>query len=158
MPLGTTAKATIASAVFYAAIAGGAISSAAMTASPAPQPAITAQEQSPHMSASNAVVTGTFSGASNHVTTGRADIIKTDTGYALVLSDDFYLDGAPDPVIGFGTDGAYKAASQFTDLSKKRGGQRYDLPANFIPANFNQVFIWCERFSVPLGIANLTAT
>jgi len=102
-----------------------------------------------------AELSGSFEGRSKHVTTGEVTIVKTSTGYELVLADNFFLDGAPDPVIGFGDNGKYNTSTTFTKLEKIRGGQRYALPQGFVHANFSQVFIWCERFSVPLGVANI---
>ena len=45
---------------------------------------------------------GTFSGRSDHVTTGQVALEKTATGYQLRFSSDFELDGAPDPVVAIG--------------------------------------------------------
>ena len=101
------------------------------------------------------VTEGSFIGASDHETRGTATIVKTDAGYELRLSGDFYLDGAPTPVLGFGVDGEYVHASQFADLRSKRGAQSYPLPASFDPANVDQLFVWCERFDIPLGVADL---
>ena len=99
---------------------------------------------------------GNFEGRSKHITSGDVSIVKTATGYELVLADNFFLDGAPDPVIGFGDNGKYNKSTTFTELGKKTGRQTYTLPTNFNPANFSQVFIWCEKFSVPLGVATLS--
>lgn len=101
------------------------------------------------------IQTGQFEGRSDHITKGTAKIIQTADGYELVLGGDFYLDGAPDPVIGFGNNGEYDTATQFTQLRKKRGTQTYELPAGFTPGTHSQVFVWCEKFSVPLGVATL---
>lgn len=99
---------------------------------------------------------GTFSGRSDHITTGTASLVKTDAGYQLVLSADFELDGAPDPIVAFGNNETYDAANKLGALKNRTGAQRYDLPANFTPANFSQVYVWCEKFNVPLGVATLT--
>ena len=51
-------------------------------------------------------LSGTFTGASDHITTGGVQIVKTADGGAVVILDtDFSLDGAPDPRVGFGKDG-----------------------------------------------------
>ena len=99
---------------------------------------------------------GSFDGRSKHVTSGEVSIVKTATGYKLVLADNFFLDGAPDPVIGFGDNDKYNTSTTFTKLEKTTGRQTYVLPKDFVPANFSQVFIWCERFSVPLGVATIS--
>ncbi len=101
------------------------------------------------------LVTGEFSGRSDHVTTGGVSVVESATGYQLVLADDFSLDGAPDPTLGFGKDGAFDEESQFSALNSISGGQVYDLPASFDPSAYNEVYVWCEQFSVPLGVAPL---
>lgn len=100
---------------------------------------------------------GAFSGRSDHVTSGTATIVKTDAGYQLVLSADFVLDGAPDPVVALGNGETYNVSNKLGALKNRTGGQRYDIPANLTPSNFTEVYIWCEQFSVPLGVAVLAA-
>jgi len=103
----------------------------------------------------NLIAQGQFEGRSDHVTFGETYIMKTNSGYALVLADDFFLDGAPTPVLGFGNNGEYIKSSQFAKLDKKSGRQTYTLPANFTPGEFNEIYVWCERFSIPLGVAKI---
>jgi len=62
-------------------------------------------------------------------------LVKTGSGYALNFAADFSLDGAPDPIVAVGS---------------------YALPASFSPANFSEVYVWCEKFNVPLGVATLS--
>jgi len=100
--------------------------------------------------------TGTFAGKSDHVTTGTASIVKTEGGYSVVLGEDFSLDGAPDPKVGLGKDG-YKKETKLGKLQSKSGRQSYAIPAEIDPSNYNEVWIWCERFNVPLGVATLEA-
>lgn len=100
------------------------------------------------------IAAGAFSGLSDHVTVGGVAIHKDDEGYVVVLGEDFSLDGAPDPVLGFG-DGSYVAASKFSSLRNKDGKQSYRLPAEIDPTGFTQIYVWCEQFSVPLGVATL---
>ncbi len=100
--------------------------------------------------------TGTFSGRSDHVTTGKVTLEKTANGFQLNFASDFFLDGAPDPIVAIGNDDKYLAANKISTLKNKTGSQVYQLPANFTPGQFSQVYVWCEKFSVPLGIAELS--
>lgn len=100
------------------------------------------------------VATGEFSGLSDHVTTGDVTIRKDGASYIVVLEANFSLDGAPDPTLGFGN-GDFIAETQFSALNSKTGKQVYTLPAGLDPADFSQIYVWCEQFSVPLGVATL---
>jgi len=84
-------------------------------------------------------------------------LVKTPKGYRLNFAPDFSLDGAPDPVVAIGNGEVYDAANKLGPLENITGRQSYALPADFTPADFTQVIVWCEKFSVPLGVANLTA-
>jgi hypothetical protein len=105
--------------------------------------------------AEDVLASGTFAGASGHKTSGGVAVVRTDAGAMVVLQEDFSLDGAPDPKVGFGRDGAYDKSSQLAPLGANKGHQTYQLPASVDPAKYNEVYIWCERFSVPLGVAKL---
>ena len=106
--------------------------------------------------ADTVAATGTFTGASDHITTGGVSIIKTAGGGAVVILDkDFSLDGAPDPRVGFGVDGKYVDASDLGVLTSKDGLPVYVVPASVNVDDFNEVYIWCRKFSVPLGVAAL---
>jgi len=83
------------------------------TQNSAPSPA-TSQAQN-----LGALASGTFSGRSDHITTGLVTLVKTSDGYYLEFADDFTLDGAP--------------------------------------GEFSQVYVWCEKFDVPLGVATLAS-
>ena len=99
---------------------------------------------------------GTFEGRSDHVTTGGVSLKKDGDQYYLVLEEDFSLDGAPAPTLGFGN-GEFVAASEFSALRKHTGMQSYKLPDNFDPSKYTEVYLWCSEFSVPLGVAPLSA-
>lgn len=103
------------------------------------------------------VLNGTFTGRSDHITTGTARIVGEPGSYTLVFDADFELDGAPDPVVGFGADGSYDPQSSLGALQKKVGAQSYQLPSDFNPAQQSEVYVWCDQFSVPLGVAALSA-
>lgn len=100
---------------------------------------------------------GTFTGASDHITTGGVSIVKTDNGGTVVILDtNFSLDGAPDPSVGFGVDGQFVPASDIGKLTNINGLQVYVVPASINVDDFNEVYIWCEKFAVPLGVAELS--
>ena len=99
---------------------------------------------------------GNFSGRSDHVTTGQVSLERTASGYQLNFAADFFLDGAPDPVVAFGNGETFAVANKIGVLKNRTGAQVYTLPANFKPGQFSQVYVWCEQFSVPLGVADLT--
>ena len=104
---------------------------------------------------SQTIASGEFSGRSDHVTKGKVDIIKTVNGYQLILGTDFFLDKAPDPIVALGNGDKFVLENKISGLKNKRGEQVYNLPASLIPAQFSQAYIWCERFDLPLGIADL---
>lgn len=107
-------------------------------------------------SASETVATGTFGGTNNHVTTGEVSIVKTPNGGAVVILDsDFNLDGAPDPSVGFGKDGEYVAAASLGELGEHSGLQVFVVPDSVNVEDFNEIYIWCDEFSVSLGVATL---
>lgn len=103
-----------------------------------------------------AVSSGTFTGESDHITTGGVEIIKNaDGSHTIVLGDDFSLDGAPDPRVGLGKDGHFNGNTDSGKLGNLTGSQSFVVPAGIDVADFNEVYIWCEKFSVPLGVAKL---
>lgn len=107
--------------------------------------------------ASEAVRTasGTFIGKSNHVTTGGGSVARVDGQWVVILEGDFFFDGAPDPRVALGSNGFRKDAT-LAPLAASTGEQVYVIPAGLDVADFNEIWIWCEKFSVPLGVAKLS--
>lgn len=101
------------------------------------------------------LASGQFSGRSDHITEGQVTLEKTAAGYQLVFAADFDLDGAPDPVVALGNSETFVAANKIGKLKNKSGRQVYQLPAGFTPEQFSEVYVWCEKFSLPLGVAKL---
>lgn len=94
----------------------------------------------------------TFKGVNNHVTTGRVEIAKKGNGYVINLLDDFTFDGAPDPKIALGNNG-YDKSTLMGLLKKNTGASSYEVPAGINPDDYNEVWVWCEKFAVGLGVA-----
>jgi len=107
------------------------------------------------LAAEKVLASGTFVGASDHATSGGVSVVQTDAGAMVVLEENFSHDGAPDPKVGFGKDGVYDAKSQLAPLAANTGRQTYPVPGAVDPAKYNEVYIWCEKYSVPLGVAKL---
>jgi len=98
---------------------------------------------------------GMFQGASGHATSGSAAILVKDGKHFVSLGRDFVFDGAPDPKVALGRDG-YRREGLLGALEGNSGAQSYEIPAELDPHDFNEVWIWCEQFNVPLGLAKLT--
>ncbi len=98
---------------------------------------------------------GTFIGASNHATSGHVSIFRSGKTWVVSFADDFSFDGAPDPKVGFGNKGKFDAKSTLAPLKNNSGAQIYVVPGDVDVGDYLQVFLWCEKFSVPLGIADL---
>ena len=98
---------------------------------------------------------GTFEGLSDHVTTGHAGIARAGKQWVVILEDDFTFDGAPDPRVALGNNG-YDKNTNLSLLASNNGKQVYAIPAGLNVANFNEVWIWCKKFNVPLGKAKLS--
>lgn len=94
---------------------------------------------------------GTFSGAARYGISGTAEI----AGNQVNLLDDFRFGSAPDPKVALGKDG-YDPATLMGKLTNLSGASSYTVPAGIDAAQYNEVWIWCERFNVPLGVAKLT--
>ncbi len=101
------------------------------------------------------IATGQFTGASDHITTGGVSVVTTADGTYIVLGDDFSLDGAPDPHVSLGKAGTYDPATEAGLLKNLTGPGRYKLPAGIDASAYDEVYIWCVKFSVPLGVAQL---
>ena len=116
--------------------------------------ALPASIAGPALAQETTLGTGTFVGASGHETSGGVSIVQTAAGTTVVFGSDFSFDGAPDPKIGFGHDG-FDEASLIAPLQSNSGAQTYVVPATLDVSQYNEVYVWCEEFSVPLGVARL---
>ena len=105
--------------------------------------------------AGEVVAQGTFEGASGHSTSGRVTIEQDGDGYIAILQGNFDFDGAPDPKLGFGKNGSYDGSSKIAHLGKLKGYQVYKIPAGIDVGAYDEFYVWCEKYSVPLGVAKL---
>jgi Electron transfer DM13 len=102
---------------------------------------------------------GMFAGAHDHVVSGSYSITMQEGKAALVLGDDFSLDGAPDPYIVLSADdmGSGMHTLNLGRLKRKQGSSTFVIPAGTDLAAYRQVLVWCKRFNVTLGRAELAA-
>ena len=100
------------------------------------------------------LASGSFEGRNDHIVTGQVDVVESNGKYIIQLAEDFSLDNAPDPKVGLGKNG-YDASTKAGNLIALTGASSYELPTNINAQDYNEVYIWCEKFDVPLGIAQL---
>jgi len=97
--------------------------------------------------------TGSLKGLNNHVSSGTVTVMKDGDSVVIDFGEDFVFDGAPDPKVAFGKDGKYDPATLIKLLESNSGAQRYTVPATINAADYNEVYIWCEKYSVGLAVA-----
>lgn len=134
-------------AVLLLAAAGG-------CAQTGPEPA-PAPPRASHAVTGLETATGSFVGASGHETSGTASVFWTGSQWVVSLGSDFQHDGAPAAVVGLGNEGVYDPASQLGPLQSNSGAQVYPLVPGVDIGDYLEVYVWCEDFAVPLGVAAL---
>lgn len=97
---------------------------------------------------------GKFKGVSGHVTKGHAKLVTKNGKTFVELQGDFWFDGAPDPKVALGRNG-YDRTTLMGPLKSNTGAQTYQLAGEVDVSSFNEVWIWCEKFDVGLGVASL---
>lgn len=97
---------------------------------------------------------GSFEGKSGHKASGEVSIERAGGRWFVRLAKNFRLDRAPDPRVALGKDG-YDASTSLGRLKSRRGSDRYLLPDSIDPAKYNEVWLWCKAFEVPLAVAKL---
>ena len=98
------------------------------------------------------LASGELSGRSGHEASGTVQLLQTEQGLVLQLAENFRFDGAPAPRLGFGRNG-FQHNSRFAPLSRNSGLQQYAV--SVAPLQYNEFWIWCDKFDVPIGYAKL---
>ena len=97
-----------------------------------------------------------------HETTGKASLIRLTNGTTIVRLTDFKTSDGPDVKVWLSVNPASKAEgardAKYVDLGDLKGtvgNQNYPVPAAAADQTWGSVVIWCDRFSVPFGAADL---
>ncbi|RSM63018.1 electron transporter [Amycolatopsis sp. WAC 01376] len=137
-----------------------------VAAQPSAQPSVqTSGSATPAPKEPAVVATGALI-SHEHTTSGDVRILRAADGSLVLRLENLDTSNGPDlrvwltdaPVIpGKGgwfvfDDGAYVSAGK---LKGNKGSQNYTLPAGTDLARYSSVTIWCERFSVSFGAAEL---
>jgi hypothetical protein len=104
---------------------------------------------------------GTFI-SREHETTGTARILRLPNGQTILRLEDFETSNGPALFVYLsqnpaqGEDGAFD--DSYIDLGPLKGNigdQNYEVPPEIDPLGYTSVVVWCDRFSVSFGAADL---
>ena len=109
------------------------------------------------------IFTGNFVDRS-HPTSGRADVLNDGSTQRFLRFEDFETDNGPDLNVYLSTAGADADTGAFDDdfidlgdLKGNIGTQNYEIPADVDLDRYSTVVIWCVRFGVAFGAAEINA-
>ena len=101
----------------------------------------------------------------SHPTTGNAIVLGDGTGQRFLRFEDFRTDNGPDLNVYLSSAPQDAPAGQFDDdfidlgdLKGNVGSQNYEIPRDVDLSRYSTVVIWCVRFSVIFGAAELVAS
>lgn len=99
--------------------------------------------------------TGSLSGRSGYKVKGTVSV----TDDAVTLKSDYVFDPSknpPDIKIGFGNGEKYAKGSKIHEkLTVKKGEASFKIPAGIDTSKYNELYIYCEQFTVILAVAKL---
>jgi Electron transfer DM13 len=109
------------------------------------------------------VAVGSFV-SQEHTTSGQALVVDVPGGGRTLRFEGFDTSNGPDLRVYLSTaqaDADWKAFDDdFVELGKlkgNKGDQNYEIPAGLDLGKYGRAVIWCKRFSVPFGVAALSA-
>ncbi|MEP5729234.1 MAG: DM13 domain-containing protein [Sulfitobacter sp.] len=104
--------------------------------------------------------TGQLSGRQGYKVSGTISVKKDGDTTQVILNDDYLFDPSknpPDIKIGFGNGEKYAKGSKIHDnLTVKKGAATFTVPASIDTDKFNEIYIYCEKFTVILAAAKLS--
>lgn len=109
------------------------------------------------------IFTGDFVDRS-HPTSGRADVLNDGSTQRFLRFEDFETDNGPDLNVYLSTASADAETGAFDDdfidlgdLKGNIGTQNYEIPVDVDLDRYSTVVIWCVRFGVVFGAADISA-
>jgi hypothetical protein len=98
-----------------------------------------------------------------HSTSGVATIYRLEDGRRFLRIDDLHTSNGPALFVYLSANPAGGRESAFDDrylnlggLKGNIGSQNYEIPAEAVLADYSSVVIWCDRFDVAFGAADLS--
>ncbi len=100
---------------------------------------------------------GGFVGTKKFKVTGTTEVFRRNKQWFIRLGPNFSESGAPDPKVALGNKaaGGYQPGT-ILGLIEANGESIYALTPGLDIGDYDQVWIWCEKFNVPIGHADLT--
>ncbi|MCG5468965.1 DM13 domain-containing protein [Micromonospora sp. LAH09] len=103
-----------------------------------------------------------------HETTGSAEIVRLADGRHQLVMRDLRTSNGPDLRVWLTDQPVTRGTAgwrvfddgrwvELARLKGNKGNQVYELPASVDPRDFRSVSIWCKRFAVSFGAADLTS-
>ncbi|MET9279615.1 DM13 domain-containing protein [Streptomyces anthocyanicus] len=135
----------------------------AVTTSPPPA---AAPAPSPTRDAGPRTVAGGELVSHEHATSGTAQLVRLSDGSHVVRLENLDTSNGPDVHVWL-TDAPVKEGKagwhlfddgEYVDLGKlkgNKGSQNYVVPADVDPSRYSSVSVWCDRFNVSFGAAEL---
>lgn len=109
------------------------------------------------------VATGSFTSRSRYTVTGTSSVYDLQDGARVLRLEDFESTNGPDLFVYLTAAGAAEADADlnqdFVNLGALKGNvgnQNYKIPAGVDLDTYNTVVIWCRRFTVGFGAADLS--
>ncbi|WSZ80177.1 DM13 domain-containing protein [Micromonospora sp. NBC_00860] len=144
----------------------GTVSATPVPASASPESSTPAPAISAATPAANEILTSGEFVTHEHRTTGSAEIHRLADGRHQLVIRDLNTSNGPDlrvwltdqPVIRGTAGWRVFDDGEWVELAKlkgNKGNQVYALPASVDPSDFRSVSIWCKRFAVSFGAADL---